>query len=68
MYLVQDDGTVIEINTDKLNVNAVTKYLYTLLNLIITQSQYDEKEDGFVVGITRQQMSDLVQARENIGG
>ena len=54
--------------TERLNINAVAKYLVTLMDLIITYSVIDEVTGDYTVGITKEMMAKLVMARQDLGG
>lgn len=68
MYICDTKGNIIEIKTERLNINAVAKYLVTLMDLIITYSVIDEVTGDYTVDITKEMMAKLVMARQDLGG
>jgi len=68
MYLCDDKGNVIEVITERLNINNVTRDLYVLINMLITCSQYDDTKKCYTLDIDQKSMERLIMVRQDLGG
>jgi len=68
MYLCDDKGNVIEVITERLDINTITKDLYILINMLITCSQYDHTKKCYTLDIDQKSMERLIIVRQDLGG
>ena len=68
MYLCDDKGNVIEVKTERLDIDTVTKDVYMLINMLITCSQYDNAKKCYTLDIDQKSMERLIMVRQDLGG
>ena len=68
MYLCDNKGNVIEVITERLDIDTVTKDLYMLINMLITCSQYDNTKKCYTLDIDQKSMERLIMVRQDLGG